>query len=629
MAILVAFFLVLLPADTRAPLHILFQLIAILGAGVILFSRRSATHTKFQAASISNWPREIAAWLVLMACLLPFANYANWLDTPRSVAACQTLAALGLFWFAAAYGRRYAIPHLVASALCSAGLFIAVSLVFTHLPAWLSRSFTEMNSQALTHGGTGAGFPALCYIIIIFLPVMLVSGIFRIPESSSPSTNTLISQPRRRLLFISLASLLLVLGVTSLYRTNVLLVMALAFLAALLWFGRCQPGWTRLQLLWAIVPIFLVLGFYGLGFVPYRFPWPANLWPVESSHQSRLILDVAPWGVGPGSYEIALQRYSRLTTVASDWWGGWILGASTLGVFSIFQTACIALIVYFLTIKTPGNSRITSAALPTLLVLLISGALIGWDFVTMSPLGWLCLGLLAGALPDREPAQLPLRLRAAYGVLAFMLLTTILLSGSASLAKSSARSLEAADPSNAAAIAGRYQIASLLAPWDPKSNGEAYAWIKQSIAETDSEEDRARTIVRARRALRRALRLSPTDPELSLALAAEYAETSENSMVLQALNAAVEHHPDDARLYAALGKCHEEMSNGELALEAWRKAANLEPCNPDYRLPIARLLKKTGQSDEAAREYQNVLWLDYNNEEARRLIGELKNKAKE
>ena len=95
------------------------------------------------------------------------------------------------------------------------------------------------------------------------------------------------------------------------------------------------------------------------------------------------------------------------------------------------------------------------------------------------------------------------------------------------------------------------------------------------------------------------LAINPENPGLLHALATLRAAQWRNDDAISTLQQAITLHPDNAGLYYELGLQYLELGLTAEALEYHRRAAELAPDRPEFKQPLAALLLRLGEFDQA------------------------------
>lgn len=138
---------------------------------------------------------------------------------------------------------------------------------------------------------------------------------------------------------------------------------------------------------------------------------------------------------------------------------------------------------------------------------------------------------------------------------------------------------------------------------------------------TSNPEDRARYLERATQACRRALEISPRDPETLLTMANVYHELGDNEKAQKYAEAVLEARPNDLharRLTRFILKVNTDEQIQEL-----RAAADAHPENPQLRIDLGYRLMEAGKLRDALAEARIVVDSAPKNVEALKLIGKL------
>lgn len=109
-----------------------------------------------------------------------------------------------------------------------------------------------------------------------------------------------------------------------------------------------------------------------------------------------------------------------------------------------------------------------------------------------------------------------------------------------------------------------------------------------------------------------ALQANPGDPQVELNLAKAYAASGQPAKAVPLLKKAVEAQPS-GNLYSVLGEALTQLGQGEPALEAYRKAVELDPDIPAYRLALGKVLMTLGKTEEGVTALEEAARADANN----------------
>ncbi len=110
--------------------------------------------------------------------------------------------------------------------------------------------------------------------------------------------------------------------------------------------------------------------------------------------------------------------------------------------------------------------------------------------------------------------------------------------------------------------------------------------------------------------LESALAQYPQDAPLRESKARVLLLLGRNAEALAEVPSALAKQPGDWRLLAAAAGAAQAEGRLDLALDYWRRAAEINPLVPDYRVSLVALLLRTGQVDEARVHWDRLLELD-------------------
>lgn len=133
--------------------------------------------------------------------------------------------------------------------------------------------------------------------------------------------------------------------------------------------------------------------------------------------------------------------------------------------------------------------------------------------------------------------------------------------------------------------------------------------------------------IEALQSFQRAASLDPNKEDYIRHLAAAQRKAEDSAGAIATLQSGIAHLPASARLHYLLGVTLMNRGTSAEALEPLRKAAELEPNNPDYQQSLGLCWAELEKDDEAMTSFRRALSLDANHTAAYLQIGMLQLKA--
>jgi tetratricopeptide (TPR) repeat protein len=131
----------------------------------------------------------------------------------------------------------------------------------------------------------------------------------------------------------------------------------------------------------------------------------------------------------------------------------------------------------------------------------------------------------------------------------------------------------------------------------------------------------------AQRCFKQAVSMDPAREDYYRHLAAAQRKAGDDAGAVATLQSGLVHLPGSARLHYLLGLTFMSRGSSAEALDALRKAAELEPENPDYQQSLGLCLEDLEKDDQAMTSFNRVLDLDAGRAAAYLQIGILQTKS--